>query len=56
MRSGLVSIKGPLTTPVGGESDHSMSLFDKIQIFACVRPVRWYDGTPSPVKTPVMLT
>ncbi len=53
MRTGLVSIKGPLTTPVGGGiRSLNVALRQKLDLFACVRPVRWYDGTPSPVKTP----
>ena len=53
MRSGLVSIKGPLTTPVGGGiRSLNVALRQKLDLYACVRPVRWYDGTPSPVKAP----
>ena len=53
MRTGLVSIKGPLTTPVGGGiRSLNVALRQKLDLFACVRPVRWYEGTPSPVKTP----
>ena len=52
MRSGLVSIKGPLTTPVGGESDHSMSLFDKNWISSLVSVQFVGTMVPSPVKTP----
>ncbi|MEC7279699.1 MAG: NADP-dependent isocitrate dehydrogenase, partial [Candidatus Thermoplasmatota archaeon] len=53
MRSGLVSIKGPLTTPVGGGiRSLNVALRQKLDLFACVRPVRWYEGTPSPVKAP----
>ncbi len=53
MRSGLVSIKGPLTTPVGGGiRSLNVALRQKLDLFACVRPVRWYAGTPSPVKDP----
>ena len=53
MRTGLVSIKGPLTTPVGGGiRSLNVALRQKLDLFACVRPVRWYDGTPSPVKSP----
>ena len=53
MQSGLVSIKGPLTTPVGGGiRSLNVALRQKLDLFACVRPVRWYDGTPSPVKAP----
>ena len=53
MQSGLVSIKGPLTTPVGGGiRSLNVTLRQKLDLYACVRPVRWYDGTPSPVKAP----
>ncbi|MFL2967894.1 MAG: NADP-dependent isocitrate dehydrogenase [Candidatus Poseidoniaceae archaeon] len=53
MRSGLVSIKGPLTTPVGGGiRSLNVALRQKLDLFACVRPVRWYEGTPSPVRSP----
>ena len=53
MRTGLVSIKGPLTTPVGGGiRSLNVALRQQLDLFACVRPVRWYDGTPSPVRDP----
>jgi isocitrate dehydrogenase len=53
MRDGLVSIKGPLTTPVGGGiRSINVSLRQQLDLFACIRPVRWYVGTPSPVKDP----
>lgn len=53
MRTGLVSIKGPLTTPVGGGiRSLNVALRQKLDLFACVRPVRWYEGTPSPVRDP----
>ena len=53
MRTGLVSIKGPLTTPVGGGiRSLNVALRQKLDLYACVRPVRWYEGTPSPVKEP----
>ncbi len=53
MRTGLVSIKGPLTTPVGGGiRSLNVALRQKLDLFACVRPVRWFEGTPSPVKAP----
>jgi len=53
MRDGLISIKGPLTTPVGGGiRSLNVALRQRLDLFACVRPVRWYDGTPSPVKSP----
>ena len=53
MREGLVSIKGPLTTPVGGGiRSLNVALRQQLDLYACVRPVRWYAGTPSPVKDP----
>ena len=53
MKAGLVSIKGPLTTPVGGGiRSLNVALRQKLDLYACVRPVRWYDGTPSPVRAP----
>ena len=49
----LVGIKGPLTTPVGGGmTSLNVALRQKLDLFACVRPVRWFNGTPSPVKNP----
>ena len=53
MRENLVSIKGPLTTPVGGGiRSLNVALRQKLDLFACVRPVRWFTGVPSPVKEP----
>ena len=53
MKNGLVSIKGPLTTPVGGGiRSLNVALRQRLDLFACVRPVRWYAGTPSPVRDP----
>ena len=53
IKNGLVSIKGPLTTPVGGGiRSLNGALRQKLDLFACVRPVRWYTGTPSPVRDP----
>ena len=53
MNEGLISIKGPLTTPVGGGiRSLNVALRQKLDLYACVRPVRWYTGTPSPVKEP----
>ena len=53
MRESLISIKGPLTTPVGGGiRSLNVALRQQLDLFACVRPVRWFDGTPSPVKDP----
>ncbi|HSU93905.1 MAG TPA: NADP-dependent isocitrate dehydrogenase [Gemmatimonadaceae bacterium] len=49
----LVSIKGPLTTPVGGGfRSLNVALRQKLDLYACVRPVRWFTGVPSPVKAP----
>jgi len=49
----LVAIKGPLTTPVGGGfRSLNVTLRQKLDLFACVRPIRWYPGVPSPVKRP----
>ena len=49
----LVSIKGPLTTPVGGGiRSLNVALRQKLDLYACVRPVRYFDGVPSPVKNP----
>tara|TARA_B100000131_G_C18125233_1_gene614447 strand:- start:4916 stop:6145 length:1230 start_codon:yes stop_codon:yes gene_type:complete len=53
MKEGLVSIKGPLTTPVGGGiRSLNVALRQQLDLYACVRPVRWFEGTPSPVKDP----
>ena len=53
MRERLSSISGPLTTPVGGGiRSLNVALRQQLDLFACVRPVRWFDGTPSPVKDP----
>jgi isocitrate dehydrogenase len=49
----LVGIKGPLTTPVGGGiRSLNVAIRQKLDLFACVRPVKYYKGTPSPVKRP----
>lgn len=49
----LISIKGPLTTPVGGGiRSLNVALRQKLDLYACVRPVRWFKGVPSPVKEP----
>ncbi len=53
IRHHLVSIKGPLTTPVGGGiRSLNVALRQKLDLFACVRPVRYFDGVPSPVRSP----
>jgi isocitrate dehydrogenase len=47
------AIKGPLTTPVGGGfRSLNVTLRQVLDLYACVRPVRWYEGVPSPVKRP----
>ncbi|MEA1902527.1 MAG: NADP-dependent isocitrate dehydrogenase [Actinomycetota bacterium] len=49
----LVGIKGPLTTPVGGGiRSLNVALRQILDLYACVRPVRWFEGVPSPVKAP----
>ncbi|HEU4917259.1 MAG TPA: NADP-dependent isocitrate dehydrogenase [Acidimicrobiia bacterium] len=49
----LVGIKGPLTTPVGGGiRSLNVALRQLMDLYACVRPVRWFEGVPSPVKDP----
>jgi isocitrate dehydrogenase len=51
--SHLVGIKGPLTTPVGGGiRSINVAIRQIMDLYACVRPVRWYQGVPSPVKHP----
>jgi isocitrate dehydrogenase len=48
-----VAIKGPLTTPVGGGiRSLNVALRQQLDLYACVRPVRWFKGVPSPVKEP----
>src|SRR4029434_5542152 len=52
-RNYLVGIKGPLTTPVGGGiRSLNVALRQLLDLFVCLRPVRWYRGVPSPVKHP----
>lgn len=49
----LIAIKGPLTTPVGGGiRSLNVALRQKLDLYACVRPVRYFNGVPSPVKAP----
>ncbi len=53
IRQYLVAIKGPLTTPIGGGfRSLNVSLRQQLELFACVRPVRYFRGVPSPVKHP----
>lgn len=52
-RDYLVGIKGPLTTPVGGGiRSLNVALRQQLDLYACLRPVRWFEGVPSPVKDP----
>ncbi len=52
-RKFLVSIKGPLTTPVGGGiRSLNVALRQELDLYVCLRPVRWYEGVPSPVRHP----
>ena len=53
MREYLVGIKGPLTTPVGGGfRSLNVALRQELDLYVCLRPVRYFDGTPSPLKHP----
>jgi isocitrate dehydrogenase len=52
----IVAIKGPLTTPIGGGiRSLNVTLRQVLDLYACVRPVRWFEGVPSPVKHPEKL-
>ena len=52
-RDYLVSIKGPLTTPIGGGiRSLNVALRQLLDLYVCLRPVRWFKGVPSPVKAP----
>jgi isocitrate dehydrogenase len=49
----LIAIKGPLTTPIGGGiRSLNVALRQELDLFTCLRPVRWFKGVPSPVKRP----
>jgi isocitrate dehydrogenase len=53
LREFVVGIKGPLTTPVGGgHRSLNVSLRQRLDLYACIRPVRWYEGVPSPLRHP----
>src|SRR5260370_10934477 len=55
-RRQLIGIKGPLTTPVGGGiRSLTVALRQIIDLYVCLRPVRWYPGVPSPVKRPELV-
>ena len=56
IRAHRVAIKGPLTTPVGGGiRSLNVALRQLLDLYACVRPVRWFPGVPAPVKDPARL-
>ncbi len=53
IRKYLISIKGPMTTPVGGGiRSLNVALRQVLDLYVCLRPVRWFNGVPSPVKNP----
>lgn len=53
IREYLIAIKGPLTTPVGGGiRSLNVALRQELDLYVCLRPVRYFDGVPSPVKRP----
>jgi isocitrate dehydrogenase len=53
IREYLIAIKGPLTTPVGGGiRSLNVAIRQLLDLYACVRPVRWFEGVPSPVRQP----
>ena len=53
LREFLVGIKGPLTTPVGGGfRSLNVTLRQVLDLYSCIRPVRWYEGVPSPLRRP----
>ena len=52
-RTHLIGIKGPLTTPIGGGfRSLNVALRQLLDLYVCLRPVRWFEGVPSPVKRP----
>nr|WP_096436065.1 NADP-dependent isocitrate dehydrogenase [Alteribacter populi] len=53
IREYFIAIKGPLTTPIGGGiRSLNVALRQELDLYSCVRPVRWFEGVPSPVKRP----
>jgi isocitrate dehydrogenase len=53
LRTFVIGIKGPLTTPVGGGiRSLNVALRQELDLYTCIRPVRWFEGVPSPVKDP----
>ncbi len=56
MREFIIGIKGPLTTPIGGGfRSLNVTLRKELDLYACVRPVRWYEGVPSVLKHPELV-
>lgn len=56
IRKYLVAIKGPLTTPVGGGiRSINVALRQELDLYACIRPVQWFEGVPSPVRHPELV-
>lgn len=56
LRSNLLALKGPLTTPVGGGiRSLNVTLRQELDLYACVRPVRWFEQVPSPLKHPELV-
>ena len=52
----LIAIKGPLTTPIGGGiRSINVALRQKLDLYVCLRPVRWFENVPSPVKDPQLI-
>src|ERR1019366_6233987 len=55
-RTHLIGIKGPLTTPIGGGMRSlNVALRQLLDLYVCLRPVRWFEGVPSPVKRPELV-
>ena len=55
-RTHLIGIKGPLTTPIGGGfRSLNVALRQLLDLYVCLRPVRWFEGVPSPVKRPELV-
>ncbi len=53
IRQYSIAIKGPLTTPVGGgQRSLNVTLRQKLDLYVCLRPVRWFEGVPTPIKSP----
>src|SRR5665647_1282490 len=56
IREHLVAMKGPLTTPIGGGiTSLNVALRQQLDLYVCLRPVRYFSGVPSPVKRPELV-